>query len=100
MKLLVFAMILGGVLFAQPASPDEAMDQCMETCCYSYGGEWDGAAGACSIDSSDNRYQDLSDCQLQCVYEGTGVDTSASGCCCGPAVVLFALIGIALKKGR
>ena len=98
MKILIFALVLLGVAFAQP-SPDEAIDQCMETCCYSNGGTPSDSGRDCSIDPSDEKYNDLSDCQLQCVYQGTGVDTGAGACCCGPALILFALMGLALKRG-
>ena len=99
MKALLFVIALTAAAFAQQ-SPEDEINQCVKSCCYSYGGDWSDSDQACMIDPNDERYSDLSDCELQCVYSGTGIDTGAGAVCCAPGLVLFGLLGVALKGGK
>lgn len=96
MRQVFFALILASLAFTQ-ASPDEEIDSCRESCCRGYGGEWDGSALHCAMDEADSRYDMLSDCQLQCVYGASGVDTGLGACLCAPALMLAMLC--AASKG-
>lgn len=99
MRTIIALLLFAGAALAQQG-PEEGISQCVESCCRTYGGDWNGGEQACDMDSSDPDYQSLSDCELQCVYGGTGVDTGAAACCCAPGAALLGIFGAALKLGR
>jgi hypothetical protein len=98
MRLLIIALILASMAFAQ-ASPEDEINQCVKGCCQRYGGEWDDGGNSCQMNGTDSDYEARSNCELQCVYGATGVDTGMGACCCAPAAMLMVIIGAALKSG-
>ena len=96
MRLLIIALMLASMAFAQ-TSPDEEINQCMKGCCQKSGGEWD-EGGGCQINETDSQAEALSNCQLQCIYGTAGVDTGLGACFCAPAVILMVVVGAALKR--
>jgi hypothetical protein len=95
MRLLVIGLILLHMAFAQGA-PDEQIDQCLKGCCEREGGTWED--NTCHINEISS--QDLSNCELQCIYGTAGVDTGLGVCCCAPAAVLMGILGAALKRSQ